>query len=109
MYSDETTITPLINYSGITVNVTNESTTFQATSDGIVTSIEYDRGDGEASVLVGSTSVSFLKGLGTNNTFEILLVTGSSGVTVNESYPATNSYGISDMTNDQGSIVLTIQ
>lgn len=109
LYSDDIVITPIINYSGITVDVTNTGTAFQASSEGLVQTLEYDRGDGEISLLEGGNIVPFSAGLVAVNTFDISLASPSAGLTVNESVPTSNSYGISNMSVDQGQLTLTIR
>lgn len=107
--SDEITLSKVINFDGVSVVLSNESTAFNASSTGTVTSGEFDSGDGTVDVRVGSKTISHSEGLGTKNTFDIISVTPSSGLTANDETPTTNSYGISAMTVDAGSLDLLIR
>jgi len=107
-YSDSVTITPLINFDAISVSLTKESVVFPSLSTGNASSNTYDTGDGAISVNVGFTPISFESGLSTNNRFDIIAVTGS-GCTPNQINPSTNTYGISTLFNDSGSIELSLR
>jgi hypothetical protein len=110
LYSDSTLITPIINYSAISVTVTNSGTAFQASSDGLVDSLEYDLGDGEVSVIIGEDEIPFSHGLVTVNTFDIESVTQTNiGLSPNEFFPTTNSYGVSSMSSDSGQLIIIIR
>jgi hypothetical protein len=107
--TDEITISKVINFDGISVVLSTENTSFNADSTGTVTSAELDTGDGTVDVRVGSNVISHSEGLGSKNTFDIVSVTPSSGLTANSTSPITNSYGISAMGVDSGTLTLLIR
>jgi len=107
-YSDEVTLSPVINFDGISIVLSNETSAFRANSVGAVSASEFNQGDGEVDVRLGNNVIQHSDGLVVRNSFDIVGVTGSSGVTVNESSPITNTYGISAMTEDTGSVILDL-
>jgi len=107
--SDEITISKVINFDGVSVVLSTENTSFKSDSIGNVTSTEFDNGDGTVDVRIGSNVISHSEGLGTKNTFDIVSVTPSSGVTPNDPNPDSNSYGISAMSGDSGDLTLLIR
>jgi hypothetical protein len=107
-FSDEITISPVINFDGISVVLSNENTSFRANSLGTVTSTEFDEGDGFVTVNIGNESISHNNGLSQRNTFDITSVTPTANITPNSFTPSTNSYGISAMSVDSGSIDINI-
>jgi len=108
-YFDEITLSPVINFDGVSVVLSNEATSFKSDSTGTVTSDEFDEGDGTVDVRIGSNEIPHSEGLSTKNTFDIISVTPSTGLTANTPSPTTNSYGISAMNVDKGNIVLLIR
>ena len=107
--SDEITISKVINFDGVSIVLSTENTSFKSDSRGNVTSTEFDNGDGTVDVRIGSNVISHSEGLGTKNTFDIVSVTPSAGVTANTTAPTTNSYGISAMSGDSGDLTLLIR
>ena len=107
-YSDEITISKVINFDGVSIVLSTENTSFNSDSTGTVTSTEFDKGDGTVDVRVGSNVITHSEGLGGKNTFDIISVTPSTGLTANSETPTTNSYGISAMSVDSGTLTLLI-
>ena len=107
--SDEITLSKVINFDGVSVVLSTENTSFNADSTGTVTSAEFDKGDGTVDVRIGSNVISHSEGLVTKNTFDIVSVTPSTGLTANSTLPTTNSYGIDAMSVDSGTLTLLIQ
>jgi hypothetical protein len=107
-YSDFVKITPVMNFDGVSVVLSNESATFTATSTGTVTSADLDGGDGKVFVRIGSNEIEHNDGLTTGNRFDIVQITAS-GCTANEISPTTNSYGISAMSSDSASLDMLIR
>ena len=107
-YSDFVKITPVMNFDGISVVLSNESATFPATSTGTVSSGDLDGGDGRVFVRVGSNEIVHNDGLSTGNRFDIVQITAS-GCTANETSPTTNAYGISAMSSDSASLDMLIR
>lgn len=107
--SDEITLSKVINFDGVSVVLSTENTSFESDSTGNVTSTEFDNGDGEVDVRIGSNVIQHSEGLGGRNTFDIISITPSSGVTANSTLPTTNSYGISAMGVDSGTLTLLIR
>ena len=108
LYSDSVKITPVMNFDGVSVVLSNESATFPATSIGTVTSADLDGGDGKVFVRVGSNEIIHNDGLSTGNRFDIVQITAS-GCTANETSPTTNAYGISEMNSDSASLDMLIR
>jgi hypothetical protein len=107
---DEITISKVVNFDGVSVVLSTENTSFESDSTGTVTSTEFNKGDGTVDVRIGSNVISHSEGLGTKNTFDIVSVTPSTGLTVNlPDPPTTNSYGISAMSVDSGTLTLLIR
>lgn len=106
-FTDEVTVSPVINFDGISVVLSNESTAFSSDSTGFVTTDGYDEGDGFVNVNIGDTAIQHNDGLNTRNTFDIVSVSGTN-VTPNSTSPTTNSYGVSDMSSNSGSLELQI-
>lgn len=106
--TSEITVTPLINFDGISVNLSNENTSFPSLSTGFVESASMDDGDGFVFVNAGLTAIDHQNGLSSNNRFDIIGATGSN-CTPNSVAPTTNNYGISAMTADSASLELSIR
>ena len=107
--TDEITLSKVINFDGVSVVLSTENTSFESDSTGTVTASEFDKGDGSVDVRVGSKVISHSEGLGSKNTFDIVSVTPSTGLTANSLTPTTNSYGISAMTVDSGTLALLLR
>ena len=108
LYSDEVTISPVINFDGISVVLSNETTAFRANSIGTVAANEYNEGDGEVNVRIGSKVIQHSDSLAVRNSFDIVSATPTAGTTANDTTPNSNTYGISNMTVDSGSMTLVI-
>ena len=109
--TDEITISKVVNFDGVSVVLSNESTTFSAKSTGEVID-SLSNGNGSVQVYVGGNQIQHDDSSGgrLKNTFDIVSVTGTS-VTPLSAAPTTNLYGISAFPNasDAGSILLEIE
>jgi hypothetical protein len=109
--TDEITISKVINFDGVSIVLSTENTSFKSDSTGTITSAEFDKGDGTVDVRVGSFVIAHDDAVGgtTKNTFDIVSATPSTGLTANSLTPTTNSYGISAMSEDSGTLTLLIR
>jgi len=109
-YSDSVKITPVMNFDGVSVVLTNEATSFPASSSGAVNSSFLSLGNGSVNVRVGSNIISFVDGNASANSFDIQSVSGTN-CTPTSTSPSSNSYGISaiDANSDSASLNLTIK
>jgi|APSaa5957512622_1039677.scaffolds.fasta_scaffold02537_7 hypothetical protein len=107
-YSDEITVSPVMNFDGISIGLSNESTSLVADSTGYVSAADFDEGDGTVSMNIGSNVITHEDGLSTPNRFDILSITGS-GCTPNDVTPSANSYGISAMSVISASLDMNIR
>jgi len=109
-YYDLVKITPVMNFDGVSVVLTNEATSFPASSSGVVNSGYLSLGNGSVSVRVGSNIIPFVDGNASANSFDIQSVVGTNCTPISTS-PSTNSYGISaiDANSDSASLNLTIK
>lgn len=107
-YSDEITISPVINFDGVSIILSNESTTFRANSIGLVS--DYTQGDGQVEMRIGSNVIQHSEGLAVRNSFDITnIITSSNAVIVSESNPTSANYGITELSgSDSGSMILEI-
>jgi len=109
--SDEITLSKVVNFDGVSVVLSNESTTFSAKSTGEVID-SLSNGNGSVQVYVGGNQIQHddTSGGRLKNTFDIVSVAGTS-VTPLSTAPSTNLYGISAFPNasDAGSILLEIE
>ncbi|NDB55348.1 hypothetical protein EB169_05905, partial [archaeon] len=111
-YSDSVKITPVLNFDGISVVLTNESSTFPAKSTGdIIQSSDLALGSGSVIMTINSASIAYTASaqLGANR-FTILSQTAS-GVTANAISATSASYSISGFPNtaDSGTLELAIR
>jgi len=111
-YSDSVKITPVLNFDGISVVLTNESSTFPAKSTGdIIQTSDLALGSGSVIMTINSASIAYTASaqLGANR-FTILSQTAS-GVTANAISSTSASYSISGFPNtaDSGSLELAIR
>jgi len=107
--TDEITLSKVINFDGVSVILSNESTTFPANSNGVITSASLQASSGSATVYVAGNPITFDDGLG-KNTFALTNLTGTN-CTPNGgqgSDPTTNDYGITAMTADSASLAVTV-
>lgn len=105
-HTDEETITPVVKQDGISVELSNEVTTFPANSKGEVTS--YTTGNGYVNFSVGNEDIVHSNGLLVPNTFDITSVTGSNCTPLSAT-PSSNQYGISAMSADEATLELAIK
>jgi len=105
--SDEITISKVINFDGVSINLSNESTAFRANSVGSVLD-DFSIGDGEVEVRIGNVIIEHNDGLTESNTFDIISATPLNVVESNPTY-GDEFYGISNLTADSGSLVLDIK
>jgi hypothetical protein len=105
-FSDEVTISPVINFDAVSIVLSNESTTFRANSVGSILD-DLSEGNGTVSMNIGNQSISHNDGLGSRNTFDIVSVSGTN-VTPLSASPTTNLYGISAMSADNGTLDITV-
>lgn len=110
-YSDFVKITPVMNFDGISVVLTNESATFPATSTGVVATSDLVLSSGSVTMNINSASIQHSDGNSLSNSFDIVQITASAGLTPNSSSPTTNRYGISSFAQgyDSGSLELLIR
>ena len=109
-YFDEITLSPVINFDGISIVLTNEATSFAANSTGEILS-SLDASSGSVQMFIGSTQIVHDDEIGgrTKNTFNITSSLGTN-VTPTDTTPNTSDYSISSFedTIDSGSLRLTI-
>ena len=105
--TDEITLSKVVNFDGVSLVLSNESTSFPAKSTGEVIGSLSD-GNGNVQVYVGGNEIEHSQG-GGKNTFDITAVSGTS-VTPLSISPVTNQYGISAFpaANDNGTLNITI-
>ncbi len=110
IYYDSIKITPVMNFDGVSVVLTNEATSFPASSSGAVNSSLLSLGNGSVNVRVGSNIIPFVDGNASANSFDIQSVTGTNCTPLSAS-PSTNLYGISaiDSNSESASLNLTIK
>lgn len=110
-YSDSVTISPVKVFGGVSVTLTNENASFEATPVGTVASGDFAASSGSIQLKVGNEDITFddeNDGQTANNTFALIGVTGSA-CTPNVNNPAINEYGITAMSQDSASIELQIR
>ena len=105
--TDEITLSKVINFDGVSITLSNESTAFRANSVGKVLD-EFSAGDGVVEMRIGNVEIEHNDGLTTPNRFDII---GSTVTNVTESNPlySDDTYGITGISADSGNIVLSIQ
>ena len=110
-FSDEITISPVINFDAVSIVLSNESTSFPANSLGVVTS-NFDASKGTVQMFVGGTQITHddIGGGRLKNTFDVTSIV-ESNVTAISTSPTTSEYGISAFGNshDSGSLTLNIE
>ena len=108
---DEITLSKVINFDGVSLVLSNESTTFPAKSTGEVIQ-GFASSIGTVQMFIGGSQISHddLSGGRDKNTFDITSVTGTNVTPISTS-PTTNEYGITQFpdANDSGSLVLDIE
>lgn len=107
-YSDEITISPVINFDGVSLVLSNENSSFPANSTGEITSQSLEASSGSITMFIGGAQIQHNEGLSSKNTFDITNVVGTN-CTPNLSNPTTNEYGITSMNADSASIEMTIK
>ena len=109
-FSDEITISPVINFDAVSIVLSNESTSFPANSLGVVSS-NFDSSKGKVQMFVGGTEISHddVGGGRLKNTFDITSI-AQSNVTAISTSPTTSEYGISAFgsSHDSGSLTLNV-
>ena len=110
-YSDEVTISPVINFDGVSLVLSNESTAFPAKSTGEVEG-GFASSKGNVQMFIGGNQITHddIGGGRAKNTFDITSISGDN-VTPEETSPTTNEYGISAFDNSasSGSLTLNIE
>lgn len=108
-YSDEVTLSKVINFDGVSIVLSNESTTFPATSTGTVTG-GFGDSSGSVQMFIGGTQIQHddISGGRLKNTFDITSISGTN-VTPTSTSPTNQYYSISGMTADSGSLTLNIE
>jgi len=109
-FSDAIKITPVKILDGLSATLTNDNASLPALSNGFVASGSFLFTSGSISVKVGNETIIFdddNDGNRANNTFAITNVSGV-GCTPNSSNPAENSYSITTLSADSGSLDITI-
>ena len=109
--SDEITISKVINFDGVSLVLSNESTTFPAKSTGVIIGgLASSKGD--VQMFIGGTQITHddIDGGRAKNTFDITSVSGNNVTPISTS-PTTNEYGISafQTNKDSGSITLDVE
>ena len=110
-YSDSVTISPVKIFGGVSVTLTNENASFEATPVGTVAAGDFAASSGSIQLKVGNEDITFdddNDSSTANNTFALIGVTGS-GCTPNFNNPAINEYGITAMSQDSASLELQIR
>ena len=112
-FSDAIKITPVKILDGLSATLTNDNATLSALSNGFVASGSFSFTSGSINVKVGNETITFdddNDSVRVNNTFAITNLSGT-GCTPNggnNSNPSINSYGITTLTADSGSLDITI-
>ena len=110
-FSDEITISPVINFDGISLVLSNESTSFPAKSTGDVPG-GFNSSKGNVQMFIGGTQIEHddVGGGRNKNTFDITSIV-ETNVTAVDTSPTTSEYGISAFPNqhDSGSLLLNIE
>lgn len=104
--SDEITLSKVINFDGVSITLTNDSTTFRANGQGVILD-DLTSGDGIVEMRIGNKVIQHNNGLGSSNRFDIVSATSTNVTEAYSSY-LTNEYGISAMSQDSGSLSLNI-
>ena len=110
-YSDSVTISPVKIFGGVSVTLTNENASFEATPVGTVAAGDFAASSGSIQLKVGNEDITFdddNDSSTANNTFALIGVTGS-GCTPNFNNPTINEYGITAMSQDSASLELQIR
>jgi len=109
-FSDTIKITPVKILDGLSATLTNDNASLPALSTGFVASGSFIFTSGSVNVKVGNETIVFdddNDGNRANNTFAITNLSGI-GCTPNVSNPSTNGYGITNLSDDSGSLDITI-
>ena len=112
-FSDAIKISPVKILDGLSATLTNDNASLPALSNGFVASGSFILTSGSVTVKVGNENISFdddNDSIRANNTFAITNVTGTGCTpnTGNNTNPSTNEYGIINLTQDSGSLNITI-
>ena len=110
-YSDSVTISPVKVFGGVSVTLTNENASFEASSTGDVLATAFAGSSGSIQLKVGNEDITFdddNDASTANNTFALIGVTGS-GCTPNVANPPINEYGITAMSADSASLELQVR
>jgi len=108
--TDEITLSKVVNFDGVSLVLSNESTTFPAKSTGEVIG-GFTSSSGSVQLYVGGNEITHIDGLsGQKNAFDIISVSGTN-VTPTDTTPNTANYSISnfDTNKDSGSLALNIK
>ena len=107
--SDEITLSKVVNFDGVSVILSNESTTLSANSIGFISSSDFVLSSGSATVYVAGNLIPFDDN-GAKNTFEITNLQGTNCTPNggNGFDPLDNSYGITDISADQAQLNVTV-
>ena len=105
--SDEITLSKVINFDGVSITLSNESTSFRANGQGVILD-DVTSGDGEVEMRIGNKEIAHSNGLLSPNRFDIISATATNVTEAYSSY-TTNEYGISAMSADSGSLLLNIK
>tara|TARA_Y100000361_G_scaffold69462_1_gene61305 strand:- start:1449 stop:7826 length:6378 start_codon:yes stop_codon:yes gene_type:complete len=110
-YNDSVTVSPVKVFGGVSVTLTNENASFEASSTGDVLATAFAGSSGSIQLKVGNEDITFdddNDASTANNTFALIGVTGS-GCTPNVANPPINEYGITAMSADSASLELQIR
>jgi len=108
-YSDEITLSKVVNFDGVSIVISNEATTLTSDSRGFISSSDFELTSGSATVYVAGNLIPFDDN-GVKNTFEITNLQGTNCTPNggNGSDPILNEYGIAAISADKAALDITI-
>ena len=104
-FVDRISIAPVKKFDGVSLQLTNNNQTFNATSQSAVSSLE--QSSGSVTFRIGTELIQFQNGLSSNNRFDIAGITGS-GCVPTSTTPSKNEYSLSSFNSDSGSLTINI-
>jgi len=104
-FVDRISISPVKKFDGVSLQLTNNNQTFNATSQSAVSSLE--QSSGSVTFRIGTELIQFQNGLSSNNRFDIAGITGS-GCAPTSTTPSKNEYSLSSFNSDSGSLTINI-
>jgi hypothetical protein len=104
-FVDRISIAPVKKFDGVSLQLTNNNQTFNATSQSAVSSLADS--SGSVTFRIGTELIQFQNGLSSNNRFDIAGITGS-GCVPTSTTPSKNEYSLSAFDSDSGSLTINI-